>query len=333
MAPKRSAAELALAMQAVRDEEAACRKEAKRLQTQARRAARREQDPFSAYQKDVAMTLFLLAEWRAGAAVEYLEGLKPGHPGLETLVEEWVLATPQERINLMGEEETAPKASVFRYASGFYLKYQLARWVEHRNTEDGVAPPTSDVLRQHDIIAVEHGVGTASRRRIDIPRNRTWATRWRRQHRVVLGTPRVEEHQSVEEMRSKALVSWQLHNYHTAQTDKRVLRLNLDETRILFYVKSGAESSGHPRWGAQGEAATDGVQERTARGNDMYRPHLRRPYCASRPAPGVPYQRPSDLSKGDGLRGWEPSTIHLPLAWEDIVEYGGHNGQGDRAHW
>ena len=38
---------------------------------------------------------------------------------------------------------------------------------------------------------------------------------------------------------AQALVAWQLNNFHASQTTRRVVRLNLDETRMLFFVQSG----------------------------------------------------------------------------------------------
>lgn len=70
-------------------------------------------------------------------------------------------------------------------------------------------------------------------------RNRMWASRWRASHGVRLGEPRVVEDLPVPQRRTKALATWQLHNYHAAQAAGRIVRLNLDETRVLYYVKSG----------------------------------------------------------------------------------------------
>ena len=48
----------------------------------------------------------------------------------------------------------------------------------------------------------------------------------------------------------QAFVSWQLHNYHASQATGRVIRLNLDETRVLYYVRSGVGNVAMRRSGA-----------------------------------------------------------------------------------
>ena len=127
----------------VRAEESSIKQKVKRLQSQSRRAARREQDPFTRYQKEVAITLYLLNGWEASAAVAHLEGLYPGRPGLDALVEAWVLSEPLESITLMDEKDTAPRSNVFDAASAFFVKWKLARWVEDQNSRCGLAPPTA----------------------------------------------------------------------------------------------------------------------------------------------------------------------------------------------
>ena len=75
MTPKRTLVDMAQELEVVRAEESSIKQKVKRLQSQSRRAARREQDPFTRYQKEVAITLYLLNGWEASAAVAHLEGL------------------------------------------------------------------------------------------------------------------------------------------------------------------------------------------------------------------------------------------------------------------
>ena len=245
MAPKRklSLAELGQRKLDIANEKVAVRQELKRLRSQERAAAKQENQPFTAYQKDVALTLFCLGGWRLEPAVDYLESVAPEDVELDLVetVETWALEAPLEKMLDMEKEGTAPKASVHKNAADYFLKWSLAQWVADQN-DLGVTPSTAAVLRQRGRLAEAAGVPPARARRLAdaaLVRNRAWASRWRRSHAVGLGVPRVVDGLPLPASRSKALAAWQLHNYHAAQAAGRVVRLNLDETRVLFYVKSG----------------------------------------------------------------------------------------------
>ena len=97
--------------QEIEREEAELRRELKRLKAEAGKMAQRASQPFTAFQKDVAVTLYLLGGWKADPAVDYLLQLRGGCTDLEQLVEfveTWVLEVPLDVLIDMDEEDRAP---------------------------------------------------------------------------------------------------------------------------------------------------------------------------------------------------------------------------------
>ena len=189
--------------QEVDDDIADLAREAKRLKAVESRAAKRKEEPFTEFQKQVAVTLYLLDGWRVGAAISYLEAIAPGHSDLVEAVETWALKLPWEVLDRMREEDLAPRATVYRKASAYLVNWRLERWTEAQNDTAGLAPPTAEVLRQHDRIAYAADAVVGGRRDASQTRNRMWASRWRRNHGVVLGTPQVVDDQSYAEKQQK----------------------------------------------------------------------------------------------------------------------------------
>ena len=248
MAPKRNRSldDMRQRKEEIEREEAELNGELKRLKVETGKIAKRASQSFTAFQKDVAVTIYLLGGWKADPAVDYLFQLRGGCTDAEQLVEfveTWVLEVPLDVLIDMDEEDMAPKATVYKKASDNYLKWRLARWVEHENVEHGLTPPTASVLRHHDLLLGSTGAGGRGGGRMrgdsSMTRNRLWAIRWRKSHAVSLGVPRVVDNLPVPEMRFKALAAWQLYNHYAAHASGRVVRINLDETRVLFYVRSG----------------------------------------------------------------------------------------------
>ena len=155
----------------------------------------------------VAVTLYLLDNWRVGPAVDYLEKIAPGCPGLVEAVETWAICVPWEVLDRMRDEGLAPRGTVYRKASDFYVKWRLTRWTEGQNDTAGLAPPTAEVLRQHDRIAYATGAAVGGRQDSSQTKNRMWATRWRKTHGVALGTPQVADDVPLAERRQKVRCS------------------------------------------------------------------------------------------------------------------------------
>lgn len=92
-------------------------REAKRLRAIESRAAKRAEEPFTDFRKQVAVTLYLLDGWRVGAAVDYLEAIAPEGSDLAEAVETGVLQHPWEVLDRMREEDLAPRPTVYKAAS------------------------------------------------------------------------------------------------------------------------------------------------------------------------------------------------------------------------
>ena len=192
--------------QEVAAQEQDCSRKLRRVEQELRSRSRAEQTGFTACQRHVALTIFVLDDWKVGPAVDFLLTLQPDHPDLEYLLKEWALEEPLDVLLQMEKACTAPRPSAFKRASSFLVKWRLEQWVAVRNVECGLAPPTAEVLRQHDVLAADVGgvrVGCA-RGDSSQARNRMWGTRWRRAHAVVLREPRVVDAVPVDDMRSKA---------------------------------------------------------------------------------------------------------------------------------
>ena len=149
--------------------QAACRAKLKRLSALGGESEARR--PYTSFEKEGALTMYLMGGWVAAPAVAYLESLGKASPVVTELFENAALERPVEALNALVDQDEAPKKNVYARARSFCTDWRLARWVEVQNDNHSVAPPTSEVLR---------------RRRADtsLSRNRQWCTWWRRKHGV-----------------------------------------------------------------------------------------------------------------------------------------------------
>ena len=110
-----------------------------------RRDAKRAENPYTPFQKDVALTLFLLGDWSTGAAVDFLQQSNPDDVELWRQVETWAAEAPLDTLVAMREQAWAPRPNVYKVAHTYYVKWRLARAVEGLN-DQGVAPPTASCM-------------------------------------------------------------------------------------------------------------------------------------------------------------------------------------------
>jgi hypothetical protein len=174
--------------------------------------------------RQVAVTLYLMAGWSPAPAVDFLlgtgqqngEAAAKGGSGLTAgedlvgwlgeTVEEWVLEIPVDDVVRMMRAEESPHKYAHKLATVYLRKWKLAQWVSHQNDVSGVAPSTGEMLRQHDALQEAEGGASdfAARAAAFQCRSRVWATRFRRRLGVNLATPVAEEPIGVEERQRKA---------------------------------------------------------------------------------------------------------------------------------
>jgi hypothetical protein len=207
MAPKakRSSEDLQREMSGLVAAEARCKADIRRLR-QSEATCSRTSCKYTGFQKDIALTIFLLENWSVGPAAAFLQSLRQSHCDVEALVENLALTRPVEELNAMIDRGAA-KPSVYSRAKSFCIGWRLTRWVEEQNAVHGVAPPTGDVLRRRDAIESEID-GHAEQFRADtsLSRNREWCKWWRQKHGVKLGHPVVDEGLTQQEKVDKAAV-------------------------------------------------------------------------------------------------------------------------------
>jgi hypothetical protein len=161
---------------------------------------------FTEYERQVALTIFMMAECCVSPAIAYMSASPAAGGNLEELILAWASDRPPEELLTLAFTDEAPKRSVYMRASKFYAKCRLEDWIARRNDDQGIAPPTASVLHQHDALLAEHlGEGLLrSRGDMGLSRNRQWATRMRRDFCCKLGVPKFEEDLSAAEIQAKA---------------------------------------------------------------------------------------------------------------------------------
>ena len=165
--------------------------------------------PFTAYERDIALTLYMMDNCSVEAAVDFLSRSPAGCTRnlVAGFVESWAAEEPQDALLSLAFVDEAPKKTVFMRASKFYAKWRLEGWIANQNDQKGIAPPTASVLAQHDVLLAERlGEGLLlPRGDMTVSRNRQWATRLRRAFFCKLGTPKLEEDLSAAEIQAKVL--------------------------------------------------------------------------------------------------------------------------------
>ena len=144
MSPKRklSLEEVQHRRQELELEKADNRQELKRLKAEESRESRRESCPFTKFQQEVALTLYLLGGWRVEPAIDYLDRIdcSRGDDDDEAnwrKVEKWAAEKPQEVIDVMGDKLLAPNPKVYKAAARHFAQWQTKKWVEHQNVAYG----------------------------------------------------------------------------------------------------------------------------------------------------------------------------------------------------
>jgi len=230
MAPKakRSVADLLEEKRVVKGRLAANREALRSLERAEREAIQQADDSIPRVtpgNKAIALVLYSFAGCRVGPAVDYL--LRPvcvargsedaARRTYQTLVEDWVLSMDPSDLADLSFEDTTPSKHAFRMACSYYPKWRLGQWVSTRNTEDSVAPTTRQCMQQYDAFLredlccredgdseVDEGVRALGHGKMQ-PKDRMFASRWRRRVGVHLGTPKINEPSSREASRQKAL--------------------------------------------------------------------------------------------------------------------------------
>ena len=244
-----SVAAAAAARAALKAEARAKRAEFRRLEERRRREGARRR--LSGAEADVIVATRLLAPGEdAGAArtacKELLQrkGLEHSDPVVERSVDEAVADCPLLRQAELLAGGSARGRWARRRATSYLLEHRAQRYVDAANENVGVAPSTEQVLKAAttgghlslDAVA-SSGDGPPPAHLRLTGNQRVWAHRCRARLGLKLGKLLIRPSMSAALRLSKATASWRWYNYKESLTPpgKRVLRVNLDETSVLFW--------------------------------------------------------------------------------------------------
>ena len=96
--------------------------------------------PYTAFERNVALTIFVMHKWGREPAVACLRVRVPEHGDIVEQLETWALEEPLARMIVLDDAAEAPHASVFKKAADFYTKWRLAAWVSGRMTMASAHP-------------------------------------------------------------------------------------------------------------------------------------------------------------------------------------------------
>lgn len=156
------------------------RKEIKLLQQRQRRAASRQLHRFSKKQQRVAMSIYVLDNYKAQAAVEYMKKSKRTWSGDAThQVEQWFLDMPMNELTALNPQRNVK-------ALKFLAEFRTVKFIEECNFQRGHAPTSAEAASAYVRILRELGgedCACVESLEKSLDEGSRWARRWVQQWR------------------------------------------------------------------------------------------------------------------------------------------------------
>ena len=249
-------AETPQAMDALRERKRKLTEELKTVRAQrttARKTAAKESLQWSLRggEHNVAMCIYIMTDCSLEPTTLYLKQVagKHGWPDksdgeIHVLIMETFAAASTDLLLTLVMEDCCDTLADRREARKHVLGWCVAEWTRAQNTKDPdpVEPSTSEMLDQLELI------------RLSMPENerpppwgvvasasaRQKACRLRAKYGGRIGKLRTQAHVPTAELRAKTVAAWQWCNHLTSKVpkNKRILRVNLDETAICMFPGS-----------------------------------------------------------------------------------------------
>ena len=223
-----------------------------KLKTARRQAARDAlQWALRGKEHDIAMCIYLMTDCSLAPTTVYLAQVAKKHDWpikvdaeIHVVIMETFANTPVDLLLKLAEDDCDDTADARREARKRVLEWAAVTWARAQNMKDPdpVEPSTGELLDQLELI------------RLSIPeheRPRAWgvaasgsarkkATRLRAKYGGRIGKLRTHPKVPTAELQAKTIAAWQWFNHLLSNTpdDKRVLRVNLDETAICLFPDS-----------------------------------------------------------------------------------------------